>query len=188
MNYFDIFFTILCLYFVIKGMMRGFVGEVISLVGFFASFYLAPLLSVPVGRMLAQSMNISIYIAEVIGVVLVWIAVMLVFAIIRMIVSRFIGAVHLGAVNRILGAFSGFIKASVFIYVIIMCGLLLTPVVSPVWLSESSAISFAGRYWPEVRSLAVGIGVLPHDTNLPDGTLNQILRPYRNGSDGPGRD
>ena len=40
-NYWDIFFIILGCYFIIRGSFRGFVGEVITLVGFLASFYLS---------------------------------------------------------------------------------------------------------------------------------------------------
>ena len=37
----DIFFVILGCYFVVRGCFRGFVGEVLTLCGFFCSFYVS---------------------------------------------------------------------------------------------------------------------------------------------------
>ena len=41
LGFLDIFFIVLALYFIVRGMFRGFLGELITLAGFAASFYLS---------------------------------------------------------------------------------------------------------------------------------------------------
>ena len=63
-NYWDIFFIILGCYFIIRGSFRGFVGEVITLVGFLASFYLSFHYSGGIGRFLSVTMGLNAYMAQ----------------------------------------------------------------------------------------------------------------------------
>ena len=51
----DIFFIVLAAYFIVRGVFRGFVGEVITLAGFIASFYLSFHYSGELGHIVASS-------------------------------------------------------------------------------------------------------------------------------------
>ena len=64
-------------------------------------------------------------------------------------------------------------------------GILLAPVANPTWMSDSDVLRYAGRGWPQFRSMLIGLGLVPNDTSLPDGTLEEILRPYRDGGEWP---
>ena len=64
-------------------------------------------------------------------------------------------------------------------------GILLAPVANPTWMSDSDVLRYAGRSWPQFRSALIGLGLVPQDTSLPDGTLEEILRPYRDGGEWP---
>lgn len=66
----DIFFLILACYFVIKGCFRGFVGEILTLVGFLVSIYVSFKFSGTIGNMLERSTGINIYLVEWIFIVL----------------------------------------------------------------------------------------------------------------------
>lgn len=184
-NWWDLFFLCTALYFIIRGCFRGFVGEVITLIGFIASFYLSFHYSSAFGSLLRVSMNINQYAAQALAALLIWLGVTMIAAIVRMIMKCLVGAVHLGGVDKALGLFSGIFKSVVLIYVVIMGGLLLAPVTDPTWMGESEMIRYAGKGWPQARALFIECGILPQDTSLPDGRLDKILRPYRKGGEGP---
>ena len=184
-NYWDIFFIILGCYFIIRGSFRGFVGEVITLVGFLASFYLSFHYSGGIGRFLSVTMGLNAYMAQAAAAVLIWLSVTLIAAILRMILKSLIGAASLGGIDKLLGLFSGVIKSVIVVYVVITGGLLLAPVVTPTWMSQSDILRYAGRSWPQFRAMFIDLNLLPEGTTLPDGTLEQILRPYRTGGGGP---
>ena len=184
-NYWDIFFIILGCYFIIRGSFRGFVGEVITLVGFLASFYLSFHYSGGIGRFLSVTMGLNAYMAQAAAAVLIWLSVTLIAAMLRMILKSLIGAASLGGIDKLLGLFSGVIKSVIVVYVVITGGLLLAPVVSPTWMSQSDILRYAGRSWPKFRAMFIDLSLLPEGTTLPDGTLEQILRPYRTGGGAP---
>ena len=106
-NYWDIFFIILGCYFIIRGSFRGFVGEVMTLAGFLASFYLSFHYSRGIGRLLAVTMGLNDYIAQTAAAVLIWLFVTFAAAVLRMIMKSLIGAARLGGVDMLLGLFSG---------------------------------------------------------------------------------
>ena len=184
-NYWDIFFIILGCYFIIRGSFRGFVGEVITLVGFLASFYLSFHYSGGIGRFLSVTMGLNAYMAQAAAAVLIWLSVTLIAAMLRMILKSLIGAASLGGIDKLLGLFSGVIKSVIVVYVVITGGLLFAPVVTPTWMSQSDILRYAGRSWPQFRAMFIDLNLLPEGTTLPDGTLEQILRPYRTGGGGP---
>lgn len=184
-NYWDIFFIILGCYFIIRGSFRGFVGEVITLVGFLASFYLSFHYFGGIGRFLSVTMGLNAYMAQAAAAVLIWLSVTLIAAMLRMILKSLIGAASLGGIDKLLGLFSGVIKSVIVVYVVITGGLLLAPVVTPTWMSQSDILRYAGRSWPQFRAMFIDLNLLPEGTTLPDGTLEQILRPYRTGGGGP---
>ena len=184
-NEWDIFFIILGCYFIIRGSFRGFVGEIITLAGFLASFYLSFHYSGGIGRLIAAATGLNEYIAQVLAAVLIWLSVTLAAATLRIITKSLIGAARLGGVDKLLGLVSGVIKSVIVVYVVITGGRLLAPVVSPTWMSQSDILRYAGRSWPKFRAMFIDLSLLPEGTTLPDGTLEQILRPYRTGGGAP---
>lgn len=181
----DIFFVVLGAYFILRGLCRGFVGEVIALVGFIASFYCAFQFSGAFGRFIAGTMGINPYAAQAIAGVVIWLTIAMAASVVRMVLRGIIRAVSLGGIDKLLGLFSGVVKTFIAIYAIMTAGILLAPVANPTWMSDSDVLRYAGRSWPQFRSMLIGLGLVPNDTTLPDGTLEEILRPYRDGGAWP---
>jgi len=181
----DIFFIVLGCYFVIRGCMRGFVGEILTFAGFILGGYLSFRLSGPLGNTLAHSINTNKYAAQLLAIVIVWLGFSLLVAVLRRAMRGILRAVHLGGVDRVLGIFTGLLKTAIVIYVFLIGGLLLAPVKNPSWMTSSDTLRFAGRQWPAVRQVLVDFKLLSNASELPDGTLEQILRPYRTGDKGP---
>lgn len=181
----DIFFILLGCYFVIRGCFRGFVGEVLTLVGFFISIYVSFKFSGKFGYVISAFTGINESVSQLAAIILVWVFISIIVAVIRTIVKSLLSAISLSGIDRLLGIFSGLLKTFVAVYVVLIGGLLLAPVVEPTWMTESDVIRYAGRQWPEVKQILVDFNLLPNAESLPDGTLEQILRPYRNGESGP---
>ena len=181
----DIFFILLGCYFVIRGCFRGFVGEVITLLGFFCSIYVSFKFSGKFGDVISAFTGINESVSQLAAIILVWVFISIIVAVIRTIVKSLLSAISLSGIDRLLGIFSGLLKTFVAVYVVLIGGLLLAPVVEPTWMTESDVIRYAGRQWPEVKQILVDFNLLPNAGSLPDGTLEQILRPYRNGESGP---
>ncbi len=181
----DIFFVVLGCYFVVRGLFRGFVGEVITLVGFLASFYFSFQYSGAFGRFIASAAGINPYAAQAVGGVVIWLTITMAASVVRMIMKGIIGAASLGGIDKLMGLFSGALKTLIAVYAIMTAGILLAPVANPTWMSDSDVLRYAGRSWPQFRSVLIGLGLVPSDTTLPDGTLEEILRPYRDGGAWP---
>lgn len=184
-NWWDLFILCAAVYFIFRGCARGFISEVITLIGFIASFYLSFHYCGTFGSTLSASMKLNPYAAQALAAILIWLGVTMAAAVVRMILKCLIGAVHLGGVDKILGLLSGVFKTVVIVYVIIMGGLLLAPVTDPTWMGESEILRYAGRGWPKFRAMFIDCGILPKDTTLPDEKLEKILRPYRKGGESP---
>ena len=181
----DIFFILLGCYFVIRGCFRGFVGEVLTLVGFFISIYVSFKFSGKFGYVISAFTGINESVSQLAAIILVWVFISIIVAVIRTMVKSLLSAISLSGIDRLLGIFSGLLKTFVAVYVVLIGGLLLAPVVEPTWMTESDVIRYAGRQWPEVKQILVDFNLLPNAESLPDGTIEQILRPYRNGESGP---
>ncbi|MDO5562502.1 MAG: CvpA family protein [Synergistaceae bacterium] len=181
----DLFFVALGCFFVIRGCFRGFVGEVVTLAGFICSFYVSFKFSGQIGKILSHGGGLNPSVAQFLAMALIWLFVTLIAAAVRRILKSMLDAADLGGVDKLLGLFSGLFKTCIMIYVFLVGGLLLSPVVNPVWMSNSDVLRYAGRHWPQVRQILVDFDVLPEASELPNGTLEQILRPYRTGSGGP---
>ena len=181
----DIFFILLGCYFVIRGCFRGFVGEVLTLVGFFLSIYVSFKFSGKFGYVISAFTGINESVSQLAAIILVWVFISIIVAVIRTMVKSLLSAISLSGIDRLLGIFSGLLKTFVAVYVVLIGGLLLAPVVEPTWMTESDVIRYAGRQWPEVKQILVDFNLLPNAESLPEGTLEQILRPYRNGESGP---
>lgn len=183
----DILFILLGTYFIIRGCYRGFVGEVLTLAGFLCSLYVSFKFSGTFGALIRSSTGINPSIAQLIAIILVWLIISMIVAMIRKFMKGILTAINLNGFDRLLGIFSGLLKTFVAVYVVLIGGLLLAPIANPTWMTNSDIIRYAGRQWPEVRQILIDFNLLPNAETLPEGTLEQILRPYRTGGSGPKR-
>ncbi len=181
----DIFFLILACYFVIKGCFRGFVGEILTLVGFLVSIYVSFKFSGTIGNMLERSTGINIYLAQFVSILLVWFVITLLAALLRKTLKSVISVVNMGGMDKLLGVFSGLLKSVIVVYIVLIFGFLLSPITKPTWMTSSDVLRYSGRHWPSVRQILIDYNFFPQASNLPDGTLEQIVRPYRTGVGSP---
>lgn len=181
----DIFFLLLGCYFIIRGVFRGFAGEILSFGGLIVSVYIGFRHYEALGGLLGSAAGLGKEVAQVLAVILVWLVISILFGVLRRVLKKILDFASLGGIDRIFGILIGFLKTVIVVYMVIIGGLLLAPVVEPTWMAGSDALIYAGRKWPEVRQLLISCKVLPERAGLPGGTLEQILRPYRRGIGAP---
>ncbi|PIP01794.1 MAG: colicin V production protein [Zetaproteobacteria bacterium CG12_big_fil_rev_8_21_14_0_65_54_13] len=133
---------------------RGFVREVISLIGLVAAFLLASRLSGVTGEFLGQWITSST-VADIAGFALVFIIVMIVVGLIGALIRHLVGLAALTATDRTLGIFFGAARGMMLIA---LCFLVYTSYAKPdaPWLKESRLVPYAlnlgdmlGRMIPE---------------------------------------
>ena len=103
-----------------RGVTTGAVRQVTGLVGVVAAFALAVQLMRSVGRLAVDSLGISEAAAPVVGFVLVFIAVQLVFYLLGRLVERVMEALALSVVNRVVGGAFGAFQAALLLSVAFM--------------------------------------------------------------------
>lgn len=177
----DIFFILLASYFVIKGCLRGFVGEILTLVGFISSIYLAFNFSATFGNMLEQAVGMNTYIAKFVAILILWFCVAVLVTVIRSMLKRVLSTVNMGAMDKLLGIFSGILKTIFVVYLVLVLGFLLSPIANPNWMTSSDVLRYSGRHWPLVRQALIDFELMPKSSIIPNGTLEEVLRPYRTG-------
>lgn len=94
----------------ILGFMKGLIKQLASIVGLIAGLLIARAMFVAVGEKLAAELDTSLTFAQVLAFILIWIIVPVLFLLLGNVLTRVIEVVHLGFVNRMLGAGVGALK------------------------------------------------------------------------------
>ncbi len=94
----------------ILGFTKGFIKQLSSIVGLIAGLLLARALFASVGEKLAVELGTSVSIGQTIAFFLIWLVVPLGISLLASMLSQAVEAIHLGFINRWLGAGLGVIK------------------------------------------------------------------------------
>lgn len=94
----------------ILGFTKGFIKQLSSIVGLIAGLLLARALFASVGEKLAVELGTSVPIGQTIAFFLIWLVVPLTISLLASMLSQAVEAIHLGFINRWLGAGLGVIK------------------------------------------------------------------------------
>ncbi len=106
----DIIIGILVAVGIVLGLMKGLVKQLASIAGLVAGLLVARALFVTVGDRLAPVLDTSISVARILAFVLIWVIVPLGFAVAASLLTKALGVLHLGGINRLLGGLLGGIK------------------------------------------------------------------------------
>ena len=128
MSLVDILILVILGVFLVKGVLRGLLKEICSLLGLVLggvfAFTLYPMLAATLGHAFGFSERIN----NGLAVLAIFLGVVLVFAVIGMLLHRFVKVILLGGVNRLAGALFGLIQGVVILSLV---GLALSSSVAP---------------------------------------------------------
>ncbi|PLX89086.1 MAG: colicin V production protein [Desulfuromonas sp.] len=119
MNLVDILILVILGLFVVKGVLRGLLKEVCSLLGLVCGGLLAFYLHVPLAQWILDAFRWPSQLCVSLAFLLVFLATMLVFSVLGYVLNRFLKLVFLGGVNRVAGALFGVLQGVVLLSLIL---------------------------------------------------------------------
>ena len=160
---FDLVMIIVLVFFIWRGFIRGFSGEIISFVGLFVAVYCAWTFlepSVELFRKLLPSVTLDDTVVSIICGVVIFFGVEIIFALIGAVISYIVKVAELSVTDHFLGIIIGILKTFciiVFIYAIVVAfpGLVPEEVLEKSWCMKGASF-----VWPPLRDFLTEIGIL----------------------------
>jgi len=156
---FDIGAAFALAFFALRGAMRGFTGEIISLLGLVAS--------VLCGWMFARPMSVVVLhyaptwspaITELGCAAVIFIIVSLMFGVLSNMMRILVRAANLSFLDHVAGAVSGALRAFIIVLFIYGVSSIFSPVVPGDWMEDSLAMRGAAAVWPTVLRIMTDNG------------------------------
>ncbi len=176
MNYFDIFFLIILIYFTIRGLFRGLINELMILVSIVIGFILATFYHDNLSSFLQNIFHdINYSVLKIISFALIFIVVTVVARILAKMLNKIVTFTFLQPVNRIAGALFGLGKG-LFIIGLLFAIIDLLPFSD--YLMDKAGINNSILYEP-LKSIIEGlynflIGLAPSDLNIEKQLMNGV--------------
>ncbi len=152
----DAVLGIILIFFLYRGLVNGFSGEVIGLVGFFVSTFCAWKFADPAVELASRYINDPAFDRNILSLacsLAIFFIVQIIFAVIGFILSWMVKVTQLSLTDHICGMIVGFLKAS-FITIIVYALLSSFPKMIPTeWMEESWFMKGASYIWPYIRDL-----------------------------------
>lgn len=119
-SYLDIFFAIPLIWGIVRGLMSGFIRSLSVFVGLILGITLAQTYAADLSPTIQEWFTLSARQCLSIAYVTIFVAVMIVVAIIARILDKFLHLILLGWLNKLLGALFGFFKWAIILSFFIM--------------------------------------------------------------------
>lgn len=119
-SYLDIFFAIPLVWGIVRGLMSGFVRSLSIFIGLILGVYLAHIYAPELSPTISEWFTLSARQCLSLAYVVIFIAVMLLVAIVARILDKFLHLILLGWLNKLLGALFGFFKWAIILSLFIM--------------------------------------------------------------------
>ncbi len=138
MNIFDILILIILGAFTLKGLVRGLMKELCTLVGLIAGALLALNFHGPLAESMVLAFSLPEQLCAILAFLAIFLLTMLIFIFIGMILSRYVKLMYVGGLNRVAGGLFGLVQG-ILILSLIVFALTLRPL--PVGLDDQLEVS-----------------------------------------------
>ena len=117
MNPFDVFIIIVVCYSIIRGLFRGLVKEVSSIIGVLGGFYAAYSYHPMVAKLISSLVKDPAYL-NILSFLIIFCAILIIISVIGVIIKYLLNVVFLGWIDRLCGVFFGLIKGILIVTVL----------------------------------------------------------------------
>ena len=160
---FDLVMIVVLVFFIWRGFIRGFSGEIISFVGFFVAIFCAwnfldP--AVELFRRFLPSLTLDDTIVSIICGVVIFFGVEIIFALIGGVISYAVKVAELTITDHVLGIVIGILKTFVIIVFIYAVVASFPGLVPDETLEKSYCMKAASFVWPPLRDTLTEMGIL----------------------------
>ena len=189
---FDVAMACVLAFFAVRGLIRGFSGEVVELAGLFVALSCSwPLAQPAAACILEYFPDWSPRLVSLGCTVAIFFGVMLVFALINKLVYLIVRAADLSLIDHSMGVLIGALKTACL--VLFLYGALTSfPILPLGWMGESYTMRGAAAVWPPVQKLLERYGLLhteglsnASETGSPSPSGEPVSLPQAASLDGP---
>ena len=156
----DVFFVLVLATFCIRGGIRGFSGEAISLVTTIGGFLLAWKLSPLFSGFLVSFLPFDPTAAKIGSLVAIYVLVLIAGVYAGRGIKAFLKFTNLSGIDRGMGVVAGAVKTFALLRILFAGLMALSPVFSPYWMNESFSMRIAGWSWPAVQKSLSGVRLM----------------------------
>jgi membrane protein required for colicin V production len=117
MNPFDVFIIIVVCYSIIRGLFRGLVKEVSSIMGVLGGFYAAYSYYPVVAKLISGVVKDPSYL-KILSFLIIFCAILIIISIIGVVIKYLLNVAYLGWIDRLCGVFFGLIKGILIVTVL----------------------------------------------------------------------
>lgn len=115
MNFVDIAILIVLVTFLVKGIWRGLLREVCSFVGLLAGAFLAFRFSGSIAGWMTESLQLPAKLCAAAAFLILFLAIIVFFAVLGYVLSRFVRLLFLGGLNRVAGGLFGLAEGALLL-------------------------------------------------------------------------
>ena len=154
---------IMLIFFLYRGLVKGFSGEIIGLVGFFAGTYCAWKFTEPAVALVYQYLGKDLLDPSVISImcgIAIFFIVEILFTIISIILSYMVKVTQLSFTDHFFGMIIGLLKTAFIILVVYAVLATFPGFVPESWTKDSYAMKGASYVWPYVRDFLQTKGII----------------------------
>ena len=159
----DAVMGIILIFFLYRGLVRGFSGEIIGLVGFFAGTFCAWKFSDPAVELALRYLgtnSIDRTVLALICAVGIFFAVEIIFAIIGVILSYLVTVTQLSFTDHFCGMLIGLLKTCFIVIAVYAVLTAFNGVIPDEWMKDSYSMKAASYVWPYLRDFLQKHGIL----------------------------
>jgi membrane protein required for colicin V production len=119
MNIFDIAILVILAAFLLKGLLRGLMRELCTLLGLIAGALLAFGAHADLAERMVAAFNLPLQWCTTLAFIVLFLAVMLFFGLVGMVLTRYVKLLYVGGLNRVVGGLLGLVQGLLLLAVVL---------------------------------------------------------------------
>ncbi|MDR1580746.1 MAG: CvpA family protein [Synergistaceae bacterium] len=164
------------IFFVVRGIMKGISGEVISLLGTVGGFFCSIRFYEPFAAILMTNFGMSAAPATILSMLAIFFVIFFGCAMIETLVKKVIKKTSLTVTDKTLGALVGLFKMYVIALLVLVGGFAIQPLTGDAWIQKSRVLSAVSITWPVASDLLDRAGLLPDISTIQEEAREYIIR------------
>ena len=163
-------------FFLVRGLMKGFSGEVFSLVGTIGGFFCAIRFYDPFADIIIERFGASVLAATIISMLAIFFTIFFGCSLLDFVIKKIIVKTNLTVTDKFLGGVVGLIKMYFLALTVLIAGTITTPITGDAWMKSSRVMSITMVTWPFVSPLLEQSGLMPDLVAIQEQARDYIYR------------